>query len=306
MGESGDELAAAEGSLREFGAAFSAPTPPDQVVVWKPPQVRKVEANLRNRDWWDGVVFFGSCLSDTGPGDRAAVYETGGSGVVGFFDFSGCAGRRSGQAFPYMAAGVFRPLAQDATVSLDALRADPLLRRFFEKRVRAVGLSEDEGDALANLIASLPEFVELPLPEWAEEADRKFEWEDDGIARDPGWASEHELHMKLAGTRSLYKHFGFKRAPQIEVRSDDWTCRYDIISRDERIVVEVKLHAGKAALDQVLRYFDTLRREWSAEPWKAHIVAEDCDSALRRAARKHDEITLWECDRRLQKLTRLD
>jgi len=251
----------AEHGLREFGAEFAAPTPPDQVIVWKPLQVRKAEANLRNQDWRDGVVYFGSCLSDTGPGDRAAVYETGGSGVVGFFDFSGCAARRSGQAFPYMAAGVYRPLSDDAAISLDALGSHPLLRRFFQKRVRMVGLSEEEGAALAGLAPSLPNRVAVPLPEWAEERDGEFEWEDDGIARDPGWASEHELHMKLANTSALYKRFGFKRAPAIELRSDDRTCRYDVISRSDRVVVEVKLHASKSALDQVLRYIDTLRRE---------------------------------------------
>ncbi len=64
-----DYIEAAERSLREFGADFSDGTPPDQVMVWKPAQVRKAEQNLRDRDWLDGVVHFGSCLSDTGPGD---------------------------------------------------------------------------------------------------------------------------------------------------------------------------------------------------------------------------------------------
>jgi hypothetical protein len=55
--------------------------------------------------------------------------------------------------------------------------------------------------------------------------------------------------MTLASRRALYKRFGFKRAPQIDVRTEDRTCRYDVTSRSERILVEVKLHASKAALD---------------------------------------------------------
>lgn len=300
----GDYFDWADQSLREFGAEFSEGTSPDQVMVWKPAQVRKAEQNLRGREWLDGVVHFGSCLADTGPGDRGAVYETGGSGLVGFYDFSGYAGDREGQAFPYMAAGIYRPLRDP--VPLDRLRGHATLGHLFARRQGKVGLTEEEGEALTALVVSVPARVAMPLPEWAEEADEPFEWEDEGTARDAHWASEHELHMRLAGTPRLFKRFGFKRSPDIEVRSDDWTCRYDIISRSERIVVEVKLHAGKAALDQVVRYLETLAREWSREPWAAHIVAEDCDSALRRAARKHGGVTLWECDRSLQRLERLD
>lgn len=238
----GDEVGTTEDALRDFGAQLQEPTPPDQVMVWKPAQVRKAEDNLRRREWLEGVVHFGSCLADTGPGDRGAVYETGGSGVVGFYDFSGYAGRRDGQAFPFMAAGVYRPLAEP--VPLDRLQQDRTLAPIFARRQGKVGLTQEEGAALVALVGDLPAFVVMPLPEWAEEADEPFEWEDAGTARDPGWASEHELHMKLAGTASLYKRFGFKRSPDIEIRSDDRTCRYDIISRDERIIVEVKLHAG--------------------------------------------------------------
>lgn len=121
----GADLRSAEESLREFGAEFSDATPPDQVMVWRSSQVRGAEQNLADRAWLDGVVHFGSCLSDTGPGDRGAVYETGGSGIVGFYDFSGYAGRREGQAFPFMAAGVYRPLPEPT--GLDRLRADPTL-----------------------------------------------------------------------------------------------------------------------------------------------------------------------------------
>jgi len=62
-----DYIEAAERSLREFGADFSDGTPPDQVMVWKPAQVRKAEQNLRDRDWLDGVVHFGSCSLTPAP-----------------------------------------------------------------------------------------------------------------------------------------------------------------------------------------------------------------------------------------------
>lgn len=300
----GADLRSAEESLHEFGAEFSDATPPDQVMVWRSSQVRGAEQNLADRAWLDGVVHFGSCLSDTGPGDRGAVYETGGSGIVGFYDFSGYAGRREGQAFPFMAAGVYRPLPEPT--GLDRLRADPTLGHLFVRRQGKVGLTKEEGEAVAELVGVMPSFLAMPLPAWAEEADEPLEWEDAGTARDANWASEHELHMRLATTPRLYKRFGFRHEPDIEIRSCDWTCRYDIVSRAERIVVEVKLHAGKAALDQILRYLDTLEREWSPEQWSAHIVAQDCDSSLRRAARKRGDVTLWECDRSGQRLERLD
>lgn len=301
----GADLATVEEALREFGAEFEDGPAPDQVIVWKSAQVRKAEAGLRDRYWRDGTVWFaGNCMADTGPGDRAAVYETGGSGIVGLFDFNGYAGRREGQAYPYMAAGVYRPLTDP--VHLERLQEDATVGHLFTRRQGKTGLTDEEGDALAALIRGLPAFVSIPLPEWAEEADEPFEWEDDGTARDAQWASEHELHMRLAATPRLFKQFGFKTVPDIEVRSEDWTCRYDIVSRTDGVIVEVKLHAGRAALDQMERYLATLTREWGAREWRAHIVAEDCDTALVRAVRKRGSVTLWECDRSGQRLVRLD
>lgn len=301
----GGDLGAIEQALREFGADLEDGSPPDQVIVWKSAQVRKAEAGLEDRYWRDGTVWFaGNCMADTGPGNRAAVYETRGSGIVGFFDFNGYAGRREGQAYRHMAAGVYRPL--DEPVPLDRLQKAPALGHLFARRQGKAALTYEEGHALAALIGDLPLFVSIPLPEWAEEAEEPFEWEDDGIARDPNWASEHELHMRLASMPRLFKQFGFKKPPEIEVRSEDWTCRYDIVSRAVRVVVEVKLHADKAALDQMERYLDTLAREWGGGQWQAHIVAEVCDTALRRAVRKRGGVTLWECDRSAQRLVRLD
>ena len=147
----------------------------------------------------------------------------------------------------------------------------------------------------------------MPLPEWAEEVDGFFEW--DPVYPDPTWASEHELHMRIASTPALWKKLGFKKAPQIEVWSLDRTARYDVIGFDERIVVEVKLKGDMATFRQTCRYLETLRRETGHEDWRAHIVvATSADSALRRAAGERPDITVWKCERgpRALRLVRFD
>ena len=78
-----------EDSLRDFGATFRRSIAPKQVMVWASDQIEAAERSLRDAGWRHGAVNFGSCLKDTAPGDRGAVYETGGSGIVGFYDFSG-------------------------------------------------------------------------------------------------------------------------------------------------------------------------------------------------------------------------
>jgi hypothetical protein len=294
-----------EKSLRDFGATFGEPVPPGQVMVWGPDQVENVERAMRDADWWQGEVHFGSCLKTTAAGDRGAVYESGGSGIVGFYDFSGRAGKRKNQRHRYMAAGIYRPLARPISYAelLDDDRLEPLFRKIQSK----VELADEEPEALAELARGVPSFVTMPLPEWAEEVDGFFEW--DPVYPDPTWASEHELHMGIASKPALWKKLGFKKAPQIEVWSLDRTARYDVIGFDERIVVEVKLKGDMATFRQTCRYLETLRHETGHEDWRAHIVvATSADSALRRAVRKQPDIRLWKCERgaRSLKLTEFE
>jgi hypothetical protein len=63
-------------------------------------------ARLDAQSWWQGVVDFRSWLAATKPGSRGVVYESGGSGLVAFYDFSLCAGKRENQPSRYMAAGI--------------------------------------------------------------------------------------------------------------------------------------------------------------------------------------------------------
>jgi hypothetical protein len=293
-----------EDSLRDFGATFRKAVAPKQVMVWAPDQIESVERSLRDADWWQGVVHFGSCLKSTAPGDRGAIYETGGSGIVGFYDFSGRAGKRRNQRYRYMAAGIYRPLAKPISYAelLDDERLEPLFRKIQSK----AELVDEEAEAIVELAGRVPRFVTMPLPEWAEEVDGFFEWEPG--TPDPTWASEHALHMIIATTPSLWKRLGFKKAPQIEVWSADRTCRYDLIGFAERVVVEVKLKGDVAALEQTDRYLDTLSRERGQDDWRAHIVvATSADSALRRATRQRPEVHVWSCERgtRAQKLVEL-
>lgn len=287
-------MADLEDSLRAFGASFGKPVRPGQVMVWGPDQVENVERAMHDADWWQGEVHFGSCLKKTTAGDRGAVYESGGSGIVGLYDFSGRAGKRKNQRYRYMAAGIYRPLTRPISYAelLDDHRLEPLFRKIQGK----AELVDEEAEAITDLAGRVPRFVTMPLPEWAEEVDGIFAW--DPYDPDPTWASEHDLHMRLASTPALWKKLGFKKAPQIEVWSLDRKSRYDVIGLDERIVVEVKLKGDMATFKQTCRYMETLRRETGYNDWRAHIVvATSADTALRRAVAKHPDIRAWKCER---------
>lgn len=148
-----------------------------------------------------------------------------------------------------------------------------------------------EARAIEQLAGELPEFIRMPLPEWAEEVRGVFAWDPD--EPDPQYVSEHQLHMRLASRPPLWERLGFESPPQIEVWSADRSCRYDLSSFAERIVVEVKLEGHFDALDQVLRYLAKLRDE-TGQDWRAHIVvAVSADTARRRATAKHRNVTLW-------------
>jgi len=173
--------ATTERSLRDFGATFHNAIAPKQVMVWAPEQVERAERSLRDADWRNGTVNFGSCLKDTGPGDRGAVYETGGSGIVGFYDFSGRAGKRRNQPYRYMAAGVYRPLAKP--ISYAHLLDDHRLKPLFGKIQGKAALTDEEARAIMELAGRAPRHVAMPLPEWAEEVDGFFERDPDSPRR---------------------------------------------------------------------------------------------------------------------------
>jgi hypothetical protein len=116
---------------------------------------------------------------------------------------------------------------------------------------------------------------------------------------DREYVSEQQLHMRLASSMALWRKLGFKSPPQIEIWSEDRTCRYGVIGFGERLVVEVELEGDVDALAQVLRYLDNLRDETGQRDSCAHIVVViSGDTALRRATAKHVGIALWKCELR--------
>ncbi len=99
-----------ERSARRAGATISEPPTASQLLVWEPEQHVEGSKAQQRQYWLDGGIWYaGNCLSATAPGERAAIYETGKGGVIGFWDFSGhAAADETEQASPdFPAAGAF-------------------------------------------------------------------------------------------------------------------------------------------------------------------------------------------------------
>src|SRR4051794_17073838 len=273
-------------SLREWGATFGEPVIPSRLIVWNPDKVMRAEAYNAAQRWCDDYAFFANAMADVRSGERAAVYETGSdAGIVGFCDYGGPA--RRADAYPYMAAAIFRPAA--ARTPRAALRADVVLGAMFGapppdgrkrgQRVRLQRLDDGRDEALAALCGPLPPYVWVPS--WWAQAHPDTGEPPPEYGRQLPWASEHELQGALAADRSALRELGITRNPRREVRSLDGASRYDLVSDSDRVFCELKLDGGLNALDQARRYSETLHRE-RARGYRGHVV---CGPDGRRAVR---------------------
>jgi hypothetical protein len=92
----------------------------------------------------------------------------------------------------------------------------------------------------------------------------------------------------------------FTTRPEKEVSSEDRFDRYDLVSREDRVIAEFKLDATSATLGQLERYLD-YRRAQTRRRWSGHIVyGNSCTRTLREAierrAKRRPGVRLWRCD----------
>jgi hypothetical protein len=256
---------------------------PSAVLVWDPSEVAQWELLDSEDGWW-----MAGCLSTTRAGDRAAVYQTRqDQGVVGFFDFSTPAFAHPD--FGYAAFGrpapLRRPMARGALLGGELA---PVFRRIQRRRRLPVPAATELTTTLGRRVPAWQQINE-PLPDDAED------WVWIPSRDDASWGIEAAMRDAIRDTPAAYKRLGFAAAPSIEVRPPGSLTRMDL--HGPGVVVECKLVAGLATLDQLDGYLNILRAE---EPggWKGHIVADQVvTSELRRAIFARPDVRLWVCRR---------
>ncbi len=227
----------------------------------------------------------------TAAGNRAVVYESGpdGRGIVGVFDF--CADAVPDKSWGWAAFGIFQPLTRP--VARVEIRGVPVLRSTFLHPQGRRGLTPEQGEPVAGLIAPLPRFLQVPALIQTEGLD--FEWD----ASDPGrvWGTEKELQEAIAVDGRSRRVLGLVGPLQLEPRSEDGKDRYDIVS--DGVVVECKQIASLRDLTQLDRYLTTLRREHPEQSWTGHLVfGRHASRSLVLAIEHRADVQLWECRKR--------
>lgn len=283
--------------LEAIGARFTDPVLPSQMVIWAPRYVESYDAYLESGDLFEPEwAFGGSCLADTQPGDRAVVYEKGpeGNGLVGVFDFNDRP--MPNERWGRLAPGLFTPLPATVPrarlVARDAPRA---VRDLFSnvqggKRRLAPAVAE----AILGLTGDLPDFAWRPIPPDLSPAD----FEAPPAADEVLWANEREMQKAIADHPRSWSRLGCSVRPLLEQRSNDRYSRYDLLSYDDKVVIETKLAGDLLTLEQIQRYLRTLRKERGGT-WRGHIVVGVwATGRLRRAVEELPDVRLWQCHRR--------
>jgi hypothetical protein len=233
-----------------FVAPLDAPQA-SSLLVWKPGEVRRSDED--DGGWW-----IASALSTVAAGNRGLVYQTvADQGIVGVFDYATSAFKHPDLG--YAAYGRFALLP--TPVKREALLGNRPLSKEFSGRMRRRRLSPESAAAIAGLAGGLPDWntSEEPLPG----ADEDWEW----VPADMhiGYGLEATMRDVIRDTPSAWRRLGYQSMPQIEVRPRESMRRADLYAPG--LVTECKLHAGIAALEQLLDYLRLFAKSERIE-WK--------------------------------------
>lgn len=266
---------------------------PDQLLVWRPENTdwKSLFLNAcsarKHRPADPGSGGIGACLRRTDRGHRGVLYESG-DGITALVDFQGPTVRT--ENFGFAAPCIIRPLQRPVPraelsriTSLDKLFGKPGVPRSTQN------LSVSQAKAIATVIDNpLPPFILMPEVAITVEG---LKWNRATQA----WGAEGPMRDAVLNSETAWRAL-FSHRPQAEV---GWgtTDRYDLFSEPDRAVAEFKLEATNAALAQLDRYLDGLRRNRGGD-WKGHIVwGNSCARGLVEAVKTRSDVTLWHCER---------
>lgn len=259
-----------------------APPLPSQIAVWMQAHVVLVGPDVGEPQWL-------IALKGTEPGDRMAVCEADGRGLLLVVDFASSAQFASGS---YYAWGVITPL--ERPLAFDQLRSGVFRpERGSDLRWLRGGpkrLHEEEARRINALAGGLP--PARTANREPRRSDGKEIWPGSG-----GLPPERITEELVATTRRVWRRIGFPSAPETQ-RATSRDDRPDLIAAP--VVGEVKNQIRQDwGPHQIERYLDTLDGSRPTEgPWRGVLIhaerhlAEAAEARL-RASRDADRIQVW-------------
>lgn len=203
-------------------------------------------------------------LKGTQPGDRFAIAEAAGRGLVAVVDFASTSQPVGSRFYAWGVVSYLSP-----PLGFDELRAQQVFepRRGTDwrwLRGRPKHLTDGEADRIVALASGWPA---VDLPARGPRARDGFEiWPMTG-----GLPPERALQDAIATSRKLWKAIGFKERPEVEQRISS-SDRSDLLG--DGVVCEVKNRIGHSwGPQQVERYLATLDRDRPEHaPWRGVLV----------------------------------
>lgn len=263
---------------------------PSQVTRMTPGLVSELFATSPGEPPW---LLAPCSATDTVAGDRAVIYESGGRGVVGLFDFaSNPFDDGTGQTVAWGAAVEF-----ETPVARKTLLADRATSAVFERVNSGCSLEGDVRDRVIELCEPLPAIARGSgnVPALGTEDLLAL----GAVEQHDRWASETEMQQAIAADEQSCTQLGLSAPCPTEVWFDDREARFDLFCEALGAVVECKLFATPTGLEQLDGYLERLRARHSDRDWRGRlVVADGYQRDVVKAIAPREDLELWVCLKR--------